>query len=450
MQYAVNNGIINLAYVQEQIEMNKKKEVLEKYGSCIWYSEKEKVWYCHIPDENGRNGRKKIKRKKQRDIENIVYNYYSKLEFKNESSIMTFSDLFYEYMDHKKMQVKPATIKRTMVDWNKFYKPYTLLSDKPFKEITKIDVDDFLNYVAATYHPKDKNFKNICGILKQTFEYAVDADYIDKSPYRTSKVNKKNIIPNRKHSNEKEVFTVEEQQSLTCELIRKAESNPSYLLPWIILLDFEIGARIGEVLALRENDIDNNYVHICKQLVTTHDVTDVNNIQDTGWEIVEYTKSHSGYRKIPLTDNGLNYIKKIKMIVHNLNQYQDYLFFNPQNVITEHSVKSLLKHSCERIGMLPRSTHKIRKTYASRLYSRGVSVSDIKKLLGHADETTTMKHYIYSMDNDDTLTEKVKKALDLSFQVADEKKVTKSDQKIIQFPVIKKPQNPCKINGFKA
>ena len=71
-------------------------------------------------------------------------------------------------------------------------------------------------------------------------------------------------------------------------------------------------------------------------------------------------------------------------------------------------------------------------------------------MLGHADETTTMKHYIYSMDNDDTLTEKVKKALDLSFQVADEKKVTKSDQKIIQFPVIKKPQNPCKINGFKA
>lgn len=54
------------------------------------------------------------------------------------------------------------------------------------------------------------------------------------------------------------------------------------------------------------------------------------------------------------------------------------------------------------------------------------------------------------MDNDDTLTEKVKKALDLSFQVADEKKVTKSDQKIIRFPSIKKPQNPCKINGFKA
>ena len=94
--------------------------------------------------------------------------------------------------------------------------------------------------------------------MKQTFEYAVDADYINKSPYRTSKVNRKNIVPTRKKSSEKEVFTQNEQLLLTVEMLHKAEVNDTYLIPWIILLDFEIGARIGEVLAISESDILNN------------------------------------------------------------------------------------------------------------------------------------------------------------------------------------------------
>lgn len=142
-----------------------------------------------------------------------------------------------------------------MVDWEKFYVPYTAFVEKPFMQITKIDVDDFLNYIASTYNPKDKCFRNMCGIMKQTFEYAVDADYINKSPYRTSKVNRKNIVPTRKKSSEKEVFTQNEQLLLTAEMLHKAEVNDTYLIPWIILLDFEIGARIGEVLAISESDI---------------------------------------------------------------------------------------------------------------------------------------------------------------------------------------------------
>ena len=36
LKYAVENGIIDLLYVQEQIEMNKRKELLGKHPYKIW------------------------------------------------------------------------------------------------------------------------------------------------------------------------------------------------------------------------------------------------------------------------------------------------------------------------------------------------------------------------------------------------------------------------------
>ena len=43
--------------------------------------------------------------------------------------------------------------------------------------------------------------------------------------------------------------------------------------------------------------------------------------------------------------------------------------------------------------------HKIRKTYASTLYENGVFIPVIADMLGHADENTTLKHYIFARTN---------------------------------------------------
>lgn len=50
--------------------------------------------------------------------------------------------------------------------------------------------------------------------------------------------------------------------------------------------------------------------------------------------------------------------------------------------------------------MKVKTMHKIRKTYGSTLLHNGVNISAVKDMLGHADESTTMKHYIYNTEND--------------------------------------------------
>ena len=48
LQYALEHGMINVSYVQEQIEMNKRKEMLEKHPYAIWKG-KDGKWRTYFP-----------------------------------------------------------------------------------------------------------------------------------------------------------------------------------------------------------------------------------------------------------------------------------------------------------------------------------------------------------------------------------------------------------------
>lgn len=196
MKYIEENSIIDLALVQEQMEMKRREEILKNHHYSIWYSQKEDVWYTHLPDDSKFNGRKKIKRKKKKDLEKEIYNYYISLgneaTVAKQQNVFSIEALFYEFMHHKANEVNSGTIKRMMADWNRFYKTEQGFISIPVNNLTKINIDDFFNAVLEKHNLKKKAFYNMCGILKQTLEYAVDAEYIEKNPYRV-KVNKKEV-----------------------------------------------------------------------------------------------------------------------------------------------------------------------------------------------------------------------------------------------------------------
>lgn len=444
MNYAIQTGIINLSYVQEQAMENKKKEILEKYGSSIWYSETEKVWYCYIPDKV--KGRIKKKRKKKDDIENVLFSAYMEIEeSKRRMNDITFKELFYEFIEYKKSQVEMATIKRMMADWKKYYLPNTSFISSNIVDIKKVDVDLLLSDITNKYKPKDKAFRNLCGVIKQTFDYAVDAEYIDKSPYRV-KVNKKNIQHTRKKPSHNEVYTLAEREQLFMDMEKRLIDNPKNTIPLAIMLDFEIGVRVGELVAIRKIDINNGKLHIRRQRIKTfkQQTDNKDSIKEAGWVTVNYTKSDCGDRYIPLTDKAKEYIERILEINKKYNLVnEDYLFVSPDNnkIITEDAISGQLKRTCLRLNIPIRRPHKIRKTYASILYQNGVPITIISRLLGHADETTTLKHYIFNINDDQESDNIVLKAL----QNQSDFNVTKSDQKIITFPKDKKMGNPNKI-----
>lgn len=444
----LENNIIDLSYVQEKIEMSKRNTILRQYGSCIWYSEKEETWYCHIPDETKKSGRRKVKRKKKEDIEEVVYQFYKgkeeKIEAKKAKTVMTFKDLFEEFIKYKSKEVSACTIKRMVSDWKKFYIGTSII-EKSINEITKIDVDNFFNSVLEENKLKPKAFYNMCGILKQTFEYAIDADYIDKSPYRT-KINKKKFAAHNKKPAEYEVYQSDEKDKIIQEMERRLKNNPRNTAPLAVMLDFELGTRKGEILALSESDIKDGWIHIHRQVVEKFDVSDIEHIKSIGFEVVDYTKSHDGDRWLPLSQKALDIIKRVKNINFQYKEcFEDFLFVRDGNIMSPDAIDAQLVRGCKYIGINIKTMHKIRKTYGSTLLHNGVNISAVKDMLGHADESTTMKHYIYNTMTDNETKEAVLNALNMPLN----KEVTKSDQNIISFPANKKTENP-ELSKFSA
>lgn len=432
-------------------DMKKKQDILKEHS--IWYSDKEGYWYCSLPSKTSKNGRKNVKRKERADIEKVLYDFYLKQEQQenNRKESMTLEELFLEFIEYKKGLVKSGTIKRMATDWKKFYKPHIEITQKPFKDITKIDVDTFFNKVADEHNLKDKAFRNMCGVLKQTFEYAVDAEYIEKNPYRV-KVNKKKIRPSRKNDNLKEIFLPEEQKQLIAEMERRLLNNPSNTAPLAIMLDFEIGVRKGEMLGLRYSDIINGKIHVCRQVTEYYSEADINNISRLGFEVVNYTKSDCGDRWIPLTDNAIHIINRIKKINEENNEFFDnYLFVRDGKIMVPTTLDTQLLRGCDYIGIPRRTIHKIRKTYASTLYKNNVPISVISKLLGHADEATTFKSYIYNLDNNDATEDLVLNALqgNTTSRVKDAKNVREREGKVIAFPTNRKAENPALLGAFR-
>lgn len=450
LKYIEENGIIDLTYVQEQIEMKKREEILKKHPYSIWFNEKENVWYSYLPDSSKTNNRRKIKRKNKNDLEKIICDYYQSVPNNHAGKekpkdLLSVESLFYEFMKHKKNEVNSGTVKRMMADWNRFYKPDEKFIAIPVRNLTKINIDDFFNTVLVEHNLKKKAFYNMCGILKQTLEYAVDAEYIEKNPYRV-KVNRKKFASSSKKPSTKEVFQYGEKELFIKEMERRLENNPSNTAPLAVLLDFELGTRKGEILAISKSDIVGDKIHIHRQLVEEFDTDNLDEMKSKGFHVVDYTKSEDGDRWLPLTKRAKEIIRRVENINGEYGYcYKDFLFVKAGRCISPDAVDAQIKRGCDYIGIPVKTMHKIRKTYASTLLHNGVNISIVKDMLGHADESTTLKHYIYNTEDSEETDYKVLDAL----ENRESRKSDQSDQKIISFPKNKKTEN-LDISTFPA
>lgn len=346
LKYIAENDMIDLSYVQEQVKMKRREEILKRHHYSIWHSEKEDVWYSYLPDNSKANNRKKIKRKNKRDLEDIIYDYYLSMrseQVEMQSNDLSIESMFYEFMKHKANEVNGGTVKRMMADWSRFYEPEKEFLATSVKKLTKIDVDDFFNAVLGKYNLKKKAFYNMCGILKQTLEYAVDAEYIEKSPYRI-KVNKKKFVSSSKKPSEKEVYRADEKELLISEMERRMKNNPANIAPLAVMLDFELGTRKGEILAIGKEDIVGNRIHIHRQLVEEFDTSDLCHIKSLGFHVVDYTKSEDGDRWLPLTDKAKEIIRRIEETNKKYGHcYEDFLFVKDGKCLSPDAIDAQIK-----------------------------------------------------------------------------------------------------------
>lgn len=377
LKYAIENGMIDTALVHEKIEMQKRKDLLSKHKYDIWEGSNGK-WYTYLPDE--KKGRILKKRNSQKDIEDLVIDYYKKLE-----ETHYLEDVFLEWLEDKLAfgEIQKQTYDRYKTDFYRFFDNQEI-AKCDIKYITEDDLELFIKQSIKEKGLTNKAYAGMRTIIIGIFQRAKKKKYTDISITQffgdldiSKRTFKKRII-----RDEDSVFT-DNEVSMIANFIME---NPT-LINLGILLAFQTGIRVGELAALKPSDVDKDILHINKTEVRYRG-------EDNKYvfEVRESAKTDASNRDVILGSDALRTLKMIERI----NPNGEYLFMKDGERIKEKAFSVKITKICRYVGINERSMHKTRKTYATKLINAQVDERIIIKQLGHTDISCTKNFYYYN------------------------------------------------------
>lgn len=375
---ALENGIIDMEVLRSTIETMERQEIIKQHPYSIWQN-KEGMWLTHLQNSKG----KKIirRRKTRRELEDMLVDYY-----RNQEKELYIKDVFEEWSSErlKYGEVKKQSYDRYCSDYKRFFKPTLSICRKKFKNITEQDLEDFIKCSIHDLGLTRKTYSGLVTLLNGIFRYGKKKGYttISITSFIGDLQLSNNIFAKKFKSKETEVFMEEEIPIIISYLKNNAD-----IWNLGLLLQFQTGLRVGELAALQRQDLRSQSIMVMR--------TEVKYKDDNGkWKVkvVEIPKTDAGYRQVILPKTAEWTIEQILKI----NPNGEYLFMNNGKRIRENTFNKRLSSVCEKLGLLHRTSHKVRKTYGTTLLDNDVDDSFVAEQMGHTDVATTRKLYYYS------------------------------------------------------
>lgn len=373
LKYAVEHGMIDMSYVQEQIEMNKRKELLEKHPYKIWHG-KDGNWHTYLPDKEKK--RKPVKKSSKEDVEEVVISYW-RAEEKNP----TIREVFEEWND-RRFELKKIQRSTHQRNTQFFERHYSDFGKEKIKSVKPEDIEEFLEEQIPEYNLSAKAFSNLKTITRGFLKRAKKLKLISfnvNDIFDELDVSDRDFARNVKEA-EDEVFTEEETE----KLIKWMVTQEMTLLNLGILLMFVTGVRVGELATLKWSDWDGYAFRIRR--------TETRYKEDGGayqYDIKEYPKTPAGIRAAVVPKHCTWIIKDIRK----RNLFGEFVFEKNGKRIKTYSFRRRLYTICNILGIERKSPHKVRKTYASILLDNEIPEKNVIELMGHTDISCTKEFY---------------------------------------------------------
>lgn len=297
--------MIDLSYVQEQIEMNKRKELLQKHPYKIWEG-KDGKWYTYLPDKN--KGRILKKRASKEAVEDDVVNY-----LRSELENPTVKEVFDEWND-RRIELKKISKATHLRNKQTFDRHYQIFGSKKIKYVSIDDFEEFLEEQISEKELTAKAFSNLKtitrGMLKRAKKRKLISFNVEEifQDIDTSEKDFKKIIK----EDYEEVFDEKEMPMMIDYLKNNLDAKNVG-----ILLMFATGIRFGELVALKHDVFDRNTFKIRR--------TETRFIGSDGkyvYDIKEFPKSAAGVRTVVIPKDYEWLCAQIKM----LNPFGEYIF----------------------------------------------------------------------------------------------------------------------------
>ena len=294
-------------------------------------------------------------------------------ENKVSSSSVTFDDIFMEYIEYRKKDMKIQSIKKL----ENLYKVFEPIGKKKINDFNLSDYKQFVLYIESKgYSIEYKN--KIIGLLKRLIRYSCK--------FYNTKETMINFIENFKEVNrmkkEMEFFTYEEFEkfdSVIDELDYKTFFEVLYYL----------GLRQGEATALTWNDISftKKEVSINKTLTTK--------LKGQLYTISS-PKTANSNRTLPIPLKLIKPLQELKEEAKKRKYFKEEWFvFGNELPFRETTIQMRKNKYCKLSGVKQIRIHDFRHSCASFLINNGASIVLVSKYLGHSKISVTLDTYTH-------------------------------------------------------
>lgn len=404
-------NIMEIDEVLDILTMNKAiQRAMLNHPYEIHYTPKS-GYFTDVDDASRPSGKRKIRKATKEALMITLADWYT-----NHCSVnITFKELFEKWLNWKSAPGNQDNIKRLLASWKSYYETEPLsqnLINKQVAKISSLDLREWAESLLKKHYPVDKKkFSRMFTIVNQCLEYAADEDIaiIPENIWTKArkKINRSLIVSKPVASDETQVFTDQERQSIRAMVYNDLERYPNHPTSagLQILFLFETGLRIGECCGLKWSDIKGNRLYIRRQA--------------TNQGVKEWTKSVSGYRDIPLTKEALRILEDVARFNQEHHLTSEWIFQSDNPAydyrLGYNAADRKLRKLCNRLGTSIKSPHKCRKTCISTLLDNpAVNNRTVQRFAGHHDISTTYSYYNFDRKSKEEQAEAIDAALRLS------------------------------------
>lgn len=328
----------------------------------VYKDEERGTWYCsfYYVDYTGKRRLKKKRGfKRQKDAKDF------EAEFKVKAAgacDMTFGSLYEIYCADMENRLKENTMETKHSIFESKLLP--AFKNRKINEITPAQIRQWQSKIiketgSETYQ------KTINNQLSAIFNYAVKYYHLPSNPVKQAGNIGRNDAPEMKF------WTVEQFQTF----IPNVKKMPGRIGLEIL---FWTGLRIGELLALTQNDIDldKQMLHVRRSFQTIK-----------GREVITDPKTEKSKRDLPLPPKLCDEIRS----------YIDALYEpDPDDRLfpyTKHYFRKQMQAGCAAAGMEPIRLHDLRHSHAALLINLKYPILLVSQRLGHDNIETTLRTY---------------------------------------------------------
>lgn len=291
---------------------------------------------------------------------------------------MKFENLALEWYESKKKYLKESTSAYYLLELQNYIIP--ALGKENIEELTEEEVQEVV-YKWQIQGQNDKTIQkstiaNLVMLIKQIIKYAVKKNFIAPLTLEIAYIPESQKTKNA-------VFTHEEQN-----MIIEAVLSDLSFKSFGILLSLNTGMRIGELCALRWNNIDyvQNIVTIQYTLQRVYNKKE----QPTTKIIIGKPKTYKSIRSIPLSKKIQDTIKCLPDI-----EQDGYILTNDSTFMEPRTFRRFYENFLEKHNIKYLNFHSLRHSFATRLIQNGADYKCVSEILGHTNISTTMNMYVH-------------------------------------------------------